>query len=39
MFISEFGKKLSEEHTLAYIKEHGIYICEKNAVKILAKMA
>jgi negative regulator of genetic competence, sporulation and motility len=39
MFISEFGKKLSEEHALAYIKEHSICICEKNAVKTLAKMA
>jgi negative regulator of genetic competence, sporulation and motility len=38
MFISEFGKKLYSEHALAYIKEHGICICEKNAVKTLAKM-
>ena len=39
MFIAEFGKKLACEHTLAYIKEHSICICEKNAVKTLAKMA
>jgi negative regulator of genetic competence, sporulation and motility len=38
MFIAEFGKKLYSEHALAYIKEHGICICEKNAVKTLAKM-
>ena len=38
LFISEFGKKLSSEHTHAYIKEHGTCICEKNAVKTLAKM-
>lgn len=38
MFVSEFGKKLYSEHALAYIKEHGICICEKNAVKTLAKM-
>ena len=38
MFVSEFGKKLASEHALAYIKEHGICICEKNAVKTLAKM-
>ena len=38
MFISEFGKKLTSEHSLAYIKEHGICICEKNAVKTLSKM-
>lgn len=39
MFICEFGKKLSAEHALAYIKEHCTCICEKNAVKVLAKMA
>ena len=39
MFICEFGKKISEEHMLAYIKEHGACICEKNAVKTLSKMA
>ena len=38
MFVAEFGKKLTSEHALAYIKEHGICICEKNAVKTLAKM-
>jgi len=38
MFISEFGRKLSSEHAPAYIKEHSICICEKNAVKTLAKM-
>ena len=36
MFIAEFGKKISEEHALAYIKEHCICICEKNAVKVLS---
>lgn len=39
MFMAEFGKKLPCEHALAYIKEHGVCICEKNAVKTLAKMA
>jgi negative regulator of genetic competence, sporulation and motility len=39
MFICEFGKKISEEHALAYIKEHTVCICEKNAVKTLSKMA
>ena len=39
MFIAEFGKKLTDEHTLAYIKEHCTCICEKNAVKTLSKMA
>lgn len=39
MFIAEFGKKLAEEHSLAYIKEHCTCICEKNAVKTLSKMA
>jgi len=39
MFIAEFGKKISEEHAYAYIKEHCKCICEKNAVKVLSKMA
>ena len=38
MFISEFGRRLSSEHALGYIKEHGTCICKKNAVKTLAKM-
>jgi negative regulator of genetic competence, sporulation and motility len=39
MFTAEFGKKLEREHALDYITEHCICICEKNAVKTLAKMA
>ena len=38
MFVAEFGRKLSSEHAPAYIKEHGVCICERNAVKTLAKM-
>ncbi len=38
MFTGEFGQKLPYEHALAYINEHGTCICEKNAVKTLAKM-
>ena len=39
MFISEFGKKLSSEHTFAYINEHCACLCESHAVETLAEMA
>ena len=39
MFIAEFGSKITCELAPAYINEHCKCICEKNAVKVLAKMA
>lgn len=39
MFICEFGKKISEEYALLYIKEHCKCFCPSNAVNILADMA
>ena len=39
MFICEFGKKISEEHAILYIKEHCKCFCPESAVNILADMA
>ncbi|MBQ8404087.1 MAG: adaptor protein MecA [Clostridia bacterium] len=39
MFIAEFGKKLSDEHTFAYINEHCECFCESGAVEVLAEIA
>jgi negative regulator of genetic competence, sporulation and motility len=38
MFITEFGTKLSEEHTFSYMSEHCDCFCEQNAVNILSEM-
>ncbi len=39
MFIAEFGKKLLDEHTFAYINEHCECFCAQRAVETLSEMA
>ncbi len=39
MFIAEFGKKLSDDNTFAYINEHCECFCESRAVDILSEIA